>query len=713
MGQFNHSDLRRLVGTRASVPIVLQTEATECANACLAMIAGYYGLPLTIYQLRRRFPISLKGIALTQIVRMCAQVGLQHRAVTLDLSELGNLRTPCILHWNFNHFVVLCATDQRSAIIHDPALGRRRISHTELSKSFTGVALEVWPSETFQTKPAEASVRLRELVGKIYGLKRSLLQVLLLALVLEIFSLIVPFFTQWVVDDVIISADLDLLATLIIGFTLLMIMQTAVSAVRSYVGIHLGTSISFQSKTNLFAHLVKLPTAFFERRHVGDIVSRFGSIDTIQQTLNSSLIAGVLDGIMTTITLGLMLVYSPALASIAIAAMALYGLIRMAGYRRLRDLSHDAIIKGAKTQSHFLETIRGIRTIQIFQQTLERREVWQGLLADQVNASVRVQKLKILFQQFNSLLFGLEGVIILWFGAKLVIEGHFTVGMLMAFLAYKGQFNGRVAALIDNAFELRMLRLQGDRLSDIVLTPPEADGVDQERSLNQLSGSLAFSGVYYRYGHAEAMVLEDVSFDISQGESVAIVGATGSGKSTLLKLMLGVLSPIKGEILLGGVSYPILGPRGVRTLSTAVLQDDVLFAGSIAENVSFFDGDADSAWIEECCKHAAIHDEIAALPMGYNTLVGDMGTVLSGGQKQRVLIARALYRRPKILFLDEATCHLDLEVEARVVAMLKTLRITRIVVAHRPQTIASADRVLRVRKGRIEEVSTVVDGMAA
>ncbi|MVW78514.1 peptidase domain-containing ABC transporter [Bordetella sp. 02P26C-1] len=703
MSGFTLTDLKRLMSGRASVPVILQGEAAECANACIAMVASYHGHALTIHQLRQRFPISLKGATLLQVAGMCERLGMQYRAVSLELDELTNLRTPCILHWRFNHFVVLCSANGRTAIINDPATGQRKISYEELNEAFTGVALEVWPAETFQPAPPEPPLHLRKLIGKVYGIKRALLQIIVLALVLEMLSLTTPVFTQWVIDDVIVSADTDLLTTLLIGFALLLIMQTAVSTLRAYIGMQLGTSLSFQSKSNLFSHLVKLPTAYFERRHIGDIVSRFGSIDTIQQTLNASLVAGILDGLMTVITLALMLLYSWQLSLIAIAAMVIYGIVRLVSFPPLKARSHDAIIKGAQTQSHFLETLRGIRTLQVFQKTQDRCTSWQSLLVNQVNAGVKVQKLKLAFQQLNAVIFGMEGLIILWAGANLVISGGFSVGMLMAFLAYKSQFNQRVGALIDNFFELRMLRLQGERLSDIVLTAPESPGLDPQRPVDNLAGTLAFSNVSFRYGEAEPLVLDQASFQIEEGESVAIVGTTGTGKSTLLKLMLGILPPTQGEVAIGGVSYSQLGARGIRSISASVLQDDVLFAGSIADNVSFFDHEADREWIETCCKHAAIHDDIAALPMGYHTLVGDMGTVLSGGQKQRLLIARALYRRPKILILDEATCHLDLQVEARVVDMLKALNLTRIVVAHRPQTIASADRILVLQHGRLHE----------
>lgn len=703
MSAFTLTDLKRLMSGRPTVPVILQAEAAECANACIAMVAGYYGQALTVHQLRQRFPISLKGVTLLQVATMCEQLGLQYRAVTLELNDLAKLRTPCILHWRFNHFVVLCSTNGRTAVIHDPSTGQRKISHTELNEAFTGVALELWPAQTFQISPPQPPMPLRQLVGTVFGLKRALLQIIILALVLEMLSLATPVLTQWVIDDVIVSADTDLLTTLLIGFALLLIMQTAVSTLRAYVGMQLSTSLSFQSKSNLFAHLVKLPTAFFERRHIGDIVSRFGSIDTIQQTLNASLIAGILDGLMTVITLVLMWLYSWQLSLIAIVAMVLYGSIRVVSYPPLKARSHDAIIKGAQTQSHFLETLRGIRTLQVFQKAQDRCAAWQTLLVDQFNAGIKIQKLKLVFEQFNAVIFGLEGLIILWAGAHLVISGGFSVGMLMAFLAYKSQFNQRVGALIDNLFELRMLRIQGERLSDIVLTSPEAPGRDSQRPVDRISGTLAFSNVSFRYGDADPMVLDQASFEIAEGQSVAIIGTTGAGKSTLLKLMLGILQPTQGEAVIGGIPYHVLGARGIRSISASVLQDDVLFAGSIADNVSFFDQNVDRDWIETCCRHAAIHDEIAALPMGYHTLVGDMGTVLSGGQKQRLLIARALYHRPKILILDEATCHLDLVVEARVVHMLKTLNITRIVVAHRPQTIASAERVLELKHGKIHE----------
>lgn len=703
MSAFTLSDLRRLMSGRPSVPVIFQGEAAECANACIAMVAGYHGHAVTVHQLRQRFPTSLNGVTLLQVAGICEKIGLQYRAVTLELDDLNKLRTPCILHWRFNHFVVLCATHGNTAVIHDPATGQRRVSHTELNEAFTGVALEIWPTETFQIVPPAPPLSLRKLVGKAFGIKRALLQIIILALVLEMLSLATPVLTQWIVDDVIVSADTDLLTTLLAGFALLLIMQTAASTLRAYVGMQLSTSLSFQSKSNLFAHLIKLPTAYFERRHVGDIVSRFGAIDTIQQTLNASLIAGILDGLMTIITLVLMWLYSWQLAVIAIVAMVFYGLVRMISYPPLKARSHDAIIKGAQTQSHFLETLRGIRTLQVFQKAQDRCAAWQSLLVDQVNAGVKVQKLKLIFQQFNALIFGLESLAILWAGTHLVITGSFSVGMLMAFLAYKSQFNQRVGALIDNLFELHMLRIQGERLADIVLTPPDDISQSPRQSIDQLAGTLAFSDVSFRYGDADPLVLDRASFHIAEGESVAIIGTTGAGKSTLLKIILGILQPTTGEAIIGGIPYPLLGACGIRSLSASVLQDDVLFAGSIADNVCFFDHDIDQHWVETCCKHAAIHDDIVALPMGYHTLIGDMGTALSGGQKQRLLIARALYRRPKILILDEATCHLDLATEARVVNMLRDLRITRIVVAHRPQTISSADRILELHHGQIRE----------
>ncbi len=692
-------------GLRRKLPLILQTEATECGLACLAMVAGYHGFRTDLASMRRLFLVSIKGTTLGHLLQMATALNMATRPVKLELEDLPQLRMPCILHWNFNHFVVLKAVNGNVVTIHDPAYGLRKLTLDEVSKQFTGVALELWPNTSFRQASFKQHIKLRELMGHVTGLFRSFGQILLLAVALEVFALVSPFFLQWVIDNVIVSADRDLLTTLAIGFGLLMLMQQGVGTLRSWVIMHMSTTLNVQWRANVFTHLVRLPVEYFEKRHLGDVVSRFGSIDIIQKTLTTTFVEGILDGIMTLVTLVMMFLYSPALAWIAVGAMALYAIGRWAWYRPLRNATEEQIVHAAKQQSHFLETIRGVRSIKLFQRQDERRSTWLTLLVDQINADLRNQKLQILYRLLNGVLFGLERVLIIWLGAKLVLDGNFTVGILMAFSAYKDQFDSRVSALIDKLVEVKMLQLQGERLADIVLAEPEDTQPKHFGSHSDapLEASLEVSSLRYRYADQEPWVLDGVNIRIAAGESVAIVGPSGCGKSTLINAMLGIRKPNEGDVLIGGVSIDQVGIDALRGMVGTVMQDDVLFAGSIADNICFFDHQTDFAWVEECARMAAVHDEIMATPMGYNTLIGDMGTALSGGQKQRILLARALYKRPKILFLDEATSHLDVARESLVNQAIKNLSITRIIVAHRPETIATADRVIVLANGKVAE----------
>lgn len=693
------------------LPLILQTEATECGLACLAMIAGYHGHYATLMELRRQFSVSLKGVTLKQLIQTADQLKLGTRAVRLELEDLSKLKLPCVLHWNLNHFVVLKSVDGQRFMLHDPAHGIRQVSLAEASKSFTGVALEVWPGSDFEKQEAKPQIKLMSMLGRVSGLYRALTQILLLALALEVFSLVSPFLLQWTLDNVLVTQDRDLLMTLIIGFGLLLLMQQLVSAIRAWVMMHMSTLLSVQWQANVFSHLLRLPIQYFEKRHLGDIVSRFGAIGEIQGTLTAAFFSALLDGLVTIATLILMIVYSPLLAAIAVAAMVSYTIVRWAWYSPLRRASEEQIIHAARQESHFLETVRGMRTIKLFQRQSERRSAWLGLLVEQINAGLRTQKLQLIYTQLNGLIFGLENLLALGLGASMVMNNQFSIGVLMAFIAYKSQFISRVGSLIDHLFELHMLRLQGERLADIVMHPPEDNrGTPSSAIWPSCPIDIDIRELKYRYSDQEPFILNGINLHITQGESVAITGASGSGKSTLISLLLGIFPPTQGQIKIAGSDLNHLGAEAYRSKIGTVMQDDCLFAGSLADNITFFESNPDLAWAMECARSASIHADIVAMPMGYNTLVGDMGTVLSGGQKQRVLLARALYKKPCILILDEATSHLDVACEQQVNDGVRALKITRIIIAHRSETIASADRVVKLEDGQIvlDQPSTAV-----
>ncbi len=685
-------------------PMLLQTEAAECGLACLAMVAARHGLVTDLPTLRQRFPLSLKGATLADLTRIAAQMHLTPRALRAELSHLSQLQLPCVLHWELNHFVVLTEVTAKGAVIHDPARGVRRLTTAEVSKAFTGVVLELTPAADFKPRVRKQTVTLRQLLGRVSGLKRSLFQIFLLAFALEAFMLLSPFFMQWVVDGVLVSADRDLLVTLGLGFGLLVLIQVATGAIRSWAVLYLSATLNLQWLANVFAHLMRLPMPWFEKRHTGDVMSRFGAVQQIQQTLTTHFIEAVLDGLLVVLTLAMMWVYSAALTAIAVGCVLVYALLRWAFFRPLREATEEAIVFDAKKSSHFLESLRGVQSIKLFNRQEDRQAQFMNRVVDAMNAHIATRKLDLVFSVSHKLVFGLERIAVVWVGALLVLDRSFSVGMLFAFFAYKEQFALRVSGLIDKVVELKMLKLQGERLADIVLTAPEEEVLVPARAANSTSSlSLELRGVGFRYSESDPILLRNLNVLIEPGESVAIVGPSGCGKTTLLKLMLGIHTPQRGEILVGGVPLKQLGLRAWRESFATVMQDDQLFAGSISDNISFFDPQFDAAWVEECARVASVSDDIEAMPMGYHTLIGDMGTSISGGQKQRLLLARALYKRPQFLFLDEATSALDVDRERLVNQAVRQLNITRVIVAHRPETIASAGRVIVLSDGRIAQ----------
>jgi ATP-binding cassette subfamily B protein RaxB len=691
------------------MPVILQTEAAECGLACLAMVAAHHGLRLDLPTLRQRFSVSLKGATMADLVRLAGHLNLSSRALRAEIEHLSGLAVPCVLHWDLNHFVVLKEVSRGWAVIHDPARGVRRLPLAEVSKHFTGIVLELTPQAEFKPHTERRSVSLRQLLGRVTGLRRSLLQIFTLAIALEGFMLLTPFFMQWVVDNVLVSLDRDLLVTLGLGFGLLVLIQVGTGAIRSWAVLHLSATLNLQWLGNVFAHLMRLPVAWFERRHTGDVLSRFGAVQQIQQTLTTSFIEAMLDGLLVVVTLVMMLIYSGTLTAIALASVAGYALLRWAFFRPLREATEESIVFDAKKSSHFLESLRGVQSIKLFNRQEDRQARFMNLVVDSMNANIATRKLDLTLGVLHKLLFGLERVVMIWVGALLVMDHTFSVGMLFAFVAYKEQFAQRVSALIDKTVEVKMLKLQGERLADIVLSAPEPQPEFAPRT-QDLAQSLELRNISFAYSDTEPEVLRSLSLNIEPGESVAIVGPSGCGKTTLLKLMLGVHAPRTGEIRIGGVTLAQLGLRAWRDMIGTVMQDDQLFAGSIADNISFFDPTAEPAWIEQCARIAAVHPEIVAMPMGYHTLIGDMGASISGGQRQRILLARALYKRPKILFLDEATSALDVEREREVNNAIRQLDLTRVIVAHRPETIASASRVIVLNDGKISQDLRSVPG---
>ena len=685
------------------LPMIRQNETAECGLACLAMVAGYHGLRTDVAALRRRFPTSAAGVTLSAIMEMAGRLDLDCRALKVPLDDVRKLQTPCIVHWDMNHFVVLKFAGTNSMVVHDPAAGARRYTREAFSTHFTGIALELHPTKRFEAADERTRLRLSHLWTRIRGLKRTLAQALVLSAILQLVVLVSPFYLQLTVDEVLVKFDADLLLVLAFGFGGLAVLNAVAGLLRGYVLLYFGNMLNYQMVSNLFAHLIRLPADFFEKRHMGDIVSRFGSVGPIRSLFSEGLVATAIDGVMAIATLIMMFVYSPLLGWIALIALILYLALRVATYAPLREWNEDTIVFHAREQSFFMETVRGVLSIKLFGREADRRRLWQNLFAEAVNADVRVQKLGIWFALGNSLIFGIEHVVLIYVAAKMTLGAEFTVGMIFAYMAYKRQFTDKAIALVERLIEFRMLELHTSRISDIALAEREPAALPPSaiRGDAPLRGTLQLEGVCYRYGEALPEVLGGVSIDIAAGETVAFVGSSGSGKTTLMKIMLGLFEPTAGRVLVDGRTLADVGIGEYRRQVGSVMQEDVLFAGSIAENIAFFDPRIDMARVVHAATLACIHREILAKPMRYETLVGDMGSALSGGEKQRILLARALYRQPKILFMDEGTSSLDVATERDVSASIQSLGLTRILVAHRPETIRTADRVAALVDGRL------------
>lgn len=676
-------------------PVVLQSEAPECGIACLAMVASFHGHRTDLSAMRLRLSPSLKGITLKHIAQIAETMGLTPRGVQVPLESLGKLRLPAVLHWDMNHFVVLTAVSGRRITVHDPARGKRVLTRDEASRHFTGVAMEFTPTANFQKKDEREKIHSWQLLSVASGLKGTIAQILLLSFALEVFAIAMPFFLQLTVDRVLVGRDRDLLTVLGIAFCTLVVIQVAVSAVRAWVGVYLSTNINLRLLTTLFNHMLRLPLAWFEKRNIGDIVSKFRSVDAIQRTLTSTFVETAVDGIMVVLTIIVMAYYSVTLTAIVVAAALLYGLARWTFYYPQRYATDEQLAHEARSGTHFIETLRGMMAIKLNLRESERRSAYQNLVVDQTNAGVRVQNVGIVQRAANALVFGLENVIVIWLAALLVMEGKFTVGMLYAFIGFKLIFLTRINNLIDKWNEFRMLDLHAERIADIALSEPESakPSMPGEAVVGPLT--IEAKGLGFAYG-PEGFVFRKVDLTVAPGETVAIVGPSGCGKTTLIKVLVGLLTPTEGEVRVNGRNLADWNLSQYRARIGAVMQDDQLFVGTIEDNISFFDPDHDPARVRECARAAMIDEEIMAMPMQYNTIVGSLGMALSGGQKQRVLLARALYRVPKTLFLDEAFDQLDIPLEKRIFSSLLGSTASVVLVSHRPDTIASTFKLLKL-----------------
>ncbi len=697
----SNGNVRRMINQldmrwRRRVPVIHQTETSECGLACLAMICGHFGKNIDLISLRRKFNLSARGANLAGINSIAEQLGMVTRALSLELDELGALKTPCILHWDFSHFVVLVSVKRNRYVLHDPARGRRNVGLEEMTRYFTGVALEVWPGSEFSEETTQNRIQLRSLINSIYGIKSTLAKIFCLSVVIEAINLVMPVGTQLVMDHAIPAGDRGLLTLISAGLMFFILLRAATGMLRAWSSLVMGTLINVQWQSGLFNHLLRLPLAYFERRKLGDIQSRFGSLDTLRATFTTSVVGAIMDSIMVVGVFVMMLLYGGYLTWIVLGFTTVYVLIRLVTYGYYRQISEETLVRGARASSYFMETLYGIATVTIQGMAERRGTHWLNLKIDAINSGIKLTKMDLFFGGINTFVAACDQVAILWLGTSLVIDNQMTIGMFVAFGSFRGQFSDRVASLTNFLLQLRMMSLHNERIADIALHEKEEKKPELDIVADMTPVSLETTDLSYRYDSQSAPVFSGLYLSVTPGESVAITGTSGAGKTTLMKVLCGLFEPDSGKVLVNGTDIRQLGINNYHRMIACVMQDDRLFSGSIRENICGFSEEMDEAWMIECARASYIHDVIMKMPMGYETLIGELGEGLSGGQKQRIFIARALYRRPGILFMDEATSSLDTESERFVNVAIRNMNITRVIIAHRETTLRTVDRTISI-----------------
>lgn len=696
------------MSARRRVPHVAQVEQTDCAAACLAMVLGYHGRRVELGALQEALGVDRDGADAAAILEAAGQFGLRGRGLSLDLEDLEHLPPASILHWGFNHFVVFERVSRRGVHLVDPAVGRRLAPWSRVRRSFTGVALSFDPAAAAPPAPRPPSrfwAHLRRFVAD----PRLLARIAVTSCALRLFALSLPVLTGFVVDRVVPRSDRDMLLAVAGGLLIMVLFQLVSALLRGHLLLQLRSRLDLDMSVGFLEHLTALPYAFFQRRSAGDLMMRVNSHATIRELLTTGTLSALLDGAFVTAYLALIAALDPILAALVMGLGAAQLAVFAAGRGSYRDLAAHELETRANAQSYLVQLIGGIETLKA--QGVERAAVerWSNYFVDEINVSLARGRLSVLLDALRGAFRTLAPLAILAYGALQVMDGALSLGTMLALSALAASFLGPLDALFESALQMQLLRGYVDRIDDVLRAEPERD---HGRPAPRLRGDLRLEDVSFGYGREGPPVLSDIDLHIEAGSCVALVGPSGSGKSTLAKLMLGLYEPRHGRISYDGHDLRDLDLGSLRRQLGIVMQRPHLFGGSLRSNLALGCPRAGLAEVKAAARQACIHNVVEAMPMGYETVIGEDGGALSGGERQRLALARALVGRPAILLLDEATSALDTEVERTIMDNLARLRCTRILIAHRMSTVAAADMILVLEGGRIVERGTHAELMA-
>ncbi|HEU5231069.1 MAG TPA: peptidase domain-containing ABC transporter [Ktedonobacteraceae bacterium] len=691
---------------RKKVPQILQMSAVECGAACLAMILSYYGHKTSIAEIRERCGVGRDGVSAQSIVRAARDLGLRVRAISLKKNDFRDVKLPAIVHWQFDHFVVVERWRPGRVDVVDPATGRMRFTAEEFDQSFTGVVLLFEPGVHFQRQRGLSRMNIRSYVASwLHQAPWTLIQVLAASVLLQVFGLGMPVLTKIMVDQIIPTHQLSVMTILGLGIVVLVATQLVTMLLRAILLVYLQAHVDMAMMLSFFEHLLSLPLGFFQQRASGDIISRMNSNTLIRETLSNQLISTVLDGSFVTIYVLILFWQSQVFGLLVLVIGALQVGLLLVTNRPIRELSMRELIAQGRSQSYATEVLGGMVSLKAAGAEQRAFQHWSNLLFEQLNVSVRRTTLSSIVDTTIRLFQSLAPFVLLWIGTLQVLNGSLEVGTMLALNALAMAFFMPLASLVSSGQKLQLVRSHLERLVDVM----EADPEQNTQSVQQpprLSGRIELKNVSFRYAEQSPDVLKNVDLTIEAGQKVAVVGRTGSGKSTLGKLLLGLYVPTQGEVLYDGMTLQSLNYQAVRAQFGTVMQEATVFSGTIRQNIAFNDPEMTLDGIVHAAKMAGLHEDIMSMPMGYETYVSEQGSALSGGQRQRLALARALAHTPVLLLLDEATSSLDTVTEHAVEQNIADLDCTQIIIAHRLSTVRNADRILVLDGGVVVESGT-------
>jgi len=689
------------VGGKRAVPFVQQLEWTDCGAASLCMVMAYHGREVKLAEVREAMGIGRDGVSAKSILDTAERYGMQGRGIKVAVEQIKLLKPGTILHWEFNHFVVFDKLVGDAVRINDPATGPRDVRLDEFGKAFTGVAIELVPTDRFTKTKAEKG-RLKRYVHELMSEKGLFSRIIIMSLAMRLVALALPLISGMLLDQVVPRSDYNLLYVCLGAIGGMTAFNLISEIVRSYLLLHLRIALDTRMTLGFLDHMVSLPFGFFQRRSAGDLMMRVESNGTVREIVTSKSMSAVIDGLFVLLYAVIIFWFSPKLGFITIGMAGAEALVFLAARPTFHRLLAADLDKQAKEHSYMIQMLGGMETLKCAGAERLGVEKWSNLYTDELNVKMRRARASAWVDSIRGAIAGLGPMLILTIGATAVMRGEMTIGVMLAMNSLATSLFGPLSQLVASALELQLVKGHMDRIDDVLQTQLEQDR-DKAQTPPRLRGGICVKNVSFKYGEQAPLVVQDVSLDIEPGMAVALVGPSGSGKSTLLALLSGMHKPLTGEIQYDGRQLHELDLRAVRQQIGIVPQHPFIFGGTIRENVSLTAPGATLDRIASACRVSCLHDDISAMPMGYDTVVSDGGGSLSGGQRQRVAIARAVIRNPSLMLLDEATSALDNSTEKRVIENLERQRCTRITVAHRLSTIRNADLIIVMDKGRVVE----------